>query len=250
MFSLSFIWILFFLYLHSRSLVQIKSHAQKILKRSEGTNIYQKLEEHASRVHTLVTEAHQRLGLDPPPSIQHILANATVTTSTTTTNHDIRGSADVPSRISSNIDQVVETEVSNKRPRKGTEQILAASALCQLAGPEEEEVDKGTGTEQVAPICSNNDNFTNSNYNNTTTNCPPVVHASAEATAAAVAAVEALSGTSEAIEETVTAAVAVESGTVEVMDLLVDSETTATVNGEATFANEMFDTMVGANTHS
>jgi hypothetical protein len=49
------------------SLVQIKSHAQKVLKREdEGDNIFRRLEENADRTEQLVNEAHARMGGEPP----------------------------------------------------------------------------------------------------------------------------------------------------------------------------------------
>lgn len=54
------------LHLHS-SLVQIKSHAQKVLKREdEGDNIFRRLEENSERTEQLVNEAHARMGGEPP----------------------------------------------------------------------------------------------------------------------------------------------------------------------------------------
>jgi hypothetical protein len=53
---------------HSHSsLVQIKSHAQKVLKRQdEGDNIFRRLEENSDRTEQLVMEAHARMGGEPP----------------------------------------------------------------------------------------------------------------------------------------------------------------------------------------
>jgi hypothetical protein len=49
------------------SLVQIKSHAQKVLKREdEGDNIFRRLEENSDRTEQLVNEAHARMGGEPP----------------------------------------------------------------------------------------------------------------------------------------------------------------------------------------
>jgi hypothetical protein len=50
-------------------LVQIKSHAQKVLKRQEeGENIFRRLDENKARLDQLVFRVHQRLGGEPPAS--------------------------------------------------------------------------------------------------------------------------------------------------------------------------------------
>jgi hypothetical protein len=50
-----------------RTLVQIKSHAQKVLKRQEdGENIFRRLDDYTERVKELVAEAHERMGGEPP----------------------------------------------------------------------------------------------------------------------------------------------------------------------------------------
>lgn len=52
------------------SLVQIKSHAQKVLKRLDsGENIFRRLEENCARLHVLVSQIHHQLGLEAPQNI-------------------------------------------------------------------------------------------------------------------------------------------------------------------------------------
>ena len=53
---------------HNSSLVQIKSHAQKVLKRQEegGENIFRRLDDNRERMDQLVSEVHERLGGEPP----------------------------------------------------------------------------------------------------------------------------------------------------------------------------------------
>ncbi|GKY93964.1 hypothetical protein MPSEU_000363300 [Mayamaea pseudoterrestris] len=54
-------------YLPQRSLIQIKSHAQKVLKReAAGENVMRRLDENKPRVELLVGRAHARLGGPPP----------------------------------------------------------------------------------------------------------------------------------------------------------------------------------------
>lgn len=52
-----------------RSLVQIKSHAQKVLKRQDsGEDIFHRLEDNKARADLLVSRAHARLGGEPSAS--------------------------------------------------------------------------------------------------------------------------------------------------------------------------------------
>eukprot|EP00527_Entomoneis_sp_CCMP2396_P001581 CAMPEP_0198145372 /NCGR_PEP_ID=MMETSP1443-20131203/23040_1 /TAXON_ID=186043 /ORGANISM="Entomoneis sp., Strain CCMP2396" /LENGTH=187 /DNA_ID=CAMNT_0043809001 /DNA_START=71 /DNA_END=634 /DNA_ORIENTATION=+ len=55
------------IYLPDRSLVQIKSHAQKVLKRLDaGENVFRRLHENVKRTDALVSSIHIRYGIDPP----------------------------------------------------------------------------------------------------------------------------------------------------------------------------------------
>jgi len=55
------------IYLPDRSLVQIKSHAQKVLKRLDaGENVFRRLHENVNRTEALVSAIHARYRIDPP----------------------------------------------------------------------------------------------------------------------------------------------------------------------------------------
>ena len=50
-----------------RSLVQIKSHAQKVLKRLDaGEDVFRSLHENVNHTDALVSSIHMRYGIDPP----------------------------------------------------------------------------------------------------------------------------------------------------------------------------------------
>lgn len=145
--------------------MQIKSHAQKVLKRiNSGENVFCRLEENVSRLHTLVGQIHSQLNLDPPTVLLQPTTflsysglgdltpsnGGSVATTTTTTNKKIKANDE----NGENDDTDAMDAASRKRPRnsnnssnkptkEGTEHI-AASALCQLAGPEDEENEDGT----------------------------------------------------------------------------------------------------------
>ncbi|EEC50126.1 predicted protein [Phaeodactylum tricornutum CCAP 1055/1] len=104
-------------YLPNRSLVQIKSHAQKVLKRiDQGEHVFRRIEENNARLELLVASIHDRLGHEAPALL------------------------------------LPKTAAANKRPRRSVvspkvdppipaveldaqQHIIAASALCQLAAP-------------------------------------------------------------------------------------------------------------------
>jgi hypothetical protein len=128
----------FFLYSHCAtlvtfyivfsSLVQIKSHAQKVLKRlDEGENIFRRLEENQMRLDKLVADLHHQLGIDPSSLEQSAVSQKkrrrTVTHNKASSSLLVTSSSQPPT--SSSILGTV----------KGSEHILAASALCQLAAP-------------------------------------------------------------------------------------------------------------------
>ena len=95
----------FWLRIFHRSLVQIKSHAQKVIKRFDnGEDVFLRLDENMMRTEAAVAQIHEHLrneGIPIPPG----QANACVQ--------------------------------QTKKPRmvEAREQIVAASALCQLAQP-------------------------------------------------------------------------------------------------------------------
>ena len=139
--------------------MQIKSHAQKVLKRiNSGENVFRRLEENVSRLHVLVTQIHSQLNLDPPT----VLLQPTTFLSYTglgdlgtgssgsgvvasdkknkaaETNDEDGADATQKKRPRNNNSDTTTNDNNNKPSKNGTEHI-AASALCQLAGPEDEE---------------------------------------------------------------------------------------------------------------
>ena len=128
-------------------MVQIKSHAQKVLKHiNNGENVFRRLEENVSRLHVLVTQVHSQLNLDPPT----VLLQPTTFLSYSGLGDLVDAPADKKKKAEDANDDTGEDESQRKRPRNndkpsknGTEHI-AASALCQLAGPEDEENEDGT----------------------------------------------------------------------------------------------------------
>jgi hypothetical protein len=118
------------------------------LKRiNSGENVFRRLEENVSRLHVLVTQIHTQLNLDPPTVLLQpitFLSYSGLGDLVDTTAADKKKKA-----AEANEDAGVDAS-QRKRPRNndkpsknGTEHI-AASALCQLAGPEDEENDDGT----------------------------------------------------------------------------------------------------------
>ena len=128
-------------------MVQIKSHAQKVLKRiNSGENVFRRLEENVSRLHVLVTQIHSQLNLDPPT----VLLQPTTFLSYSGLGDLVDSSAVKKKKAAEANDETGTDATQRKRPRNnekpsknGTEHI-AASALCQLAGPEDEENEDGT----------------------------------------------------------------------------------------------------------
>jgi hypothetical protein len=96
-----------------RSLVQIKSHAQKVLKRlKEGEHVFRRLEENGGRLQMLLAGFNEVLD---PKIIQAGVFDTNPEPSPTTTRRKRRKTTEtVP---------------------EGPEHIIAASALCQLAAP-------------------------------------------------------------------------------------------------------------------
>jgi hypothetical protein len=170
-------------------LVQIKSHAQKVLKRLEsGEDVFGRLEENVSRLHTLVGQIHQANGLAPPivilqppsqpqlpqpppppprqsqqplPKLETDAVAPTAASATAVARPASPAQAEVvaPIEITGTAADHGATNGSTsatptgtatthhphkqrrliKKKADGTAQhILAASALCQLAGPDSE----------------------------------------------------------------------------------------------------------------
>jgi Myb-like DNA-binding domain len=123
-----------------RSLVQIKSHAQKVLKRIEmGENVFRRLEENCTRLNVLVSEIHQAFGLDQVPIV---FRNAVNSSSDKTINCKLNVQNQVSqSPTIRNQNPMINISTSSDRlenvSSEGSEHNLAASALCQLASPDE-----------------------------------------------------------------------------------------------------------------
>lgn len=122
-----------------RSLVQIKSHAQKVLKRlSEGEHVFRRLEENGARLHALLANFNETL--DP----------------TTVVTDDVSDPVPSPSTDRRKRRKVVET-TNSFSVLDGREHIIAASALCQLAGP------KQSGDKMFDPTTSTTSSSNRSN---------------------------------------------------------------------------------------
>lgn len=117
-----------------------------MLKRiSSGENVFRRLEENVSRLHVLVTQIHSQLNLEPPT----VLLQPTTFLSYSGLG-DVMTADKKKKAVEVNENEEGADALQRKRPRNnekasknGTEHI-AASALCQLAGPEDEENEDGT----------------------------------------------------------------------------------------------------------
>lgn len=142
--------------------MQIKSHAQKVLKRMDsGEDVFGRLEENVSRLHFLVSKIHETNGIAPPVAILQP-ASPTTTVLQQQEPHETQEGAATEATVA----DVDDNGDNNNKPRKrrtakkkapdGTEHILAASALCQLAGPESEGSSNSSmaeeATEEVAKM--------------------------------------------------------------------------------------------------
>lgn len=131
------------IYLPQRSLVQIKSHAQKVLKRQEaGENIFRRLEENINEIDNLVVQAARQrdalrqagINVNTPTgkgrksAAKSVAKKKRMTDLTTTTPESI--SRDVPESV---------YHVSSSNPttvpmyQSSDSSVLAAAALCQLS---------------------------------------------------------------------------------------------------------------------
>lgn len=94
-----------------------------------GEDVFRKLEEHVSRLHFLVSEVHESLGLDPPT----VVLRPSGAVIDVLRQHQQQQDRTISVKRQRHNDNTV-----TKKAPDGTAQILAASALCQLAGPEGE----------------------------------------------------------------------------------------------------------------
>jgi len=128
-------------YLPQRSLVQIKSHAQKVLKRQQaGENIFRRLEENYNEIDNLVVQAARqrdalrmaRINGNQPSSKQrkNLVKNAI---KKNRFESRITGSEAFSATISENLLQqsINSTAIPLNHSSDGS--VLAAAALCQLS---------------------------------------------------------------------------------------------------------------------
>ena len=135
------------IYLPQRSLVQIKSHAQKVLKRQEaGENIFRRLEENINEIDNLVVQAARQrdalrmagINVNSPTgkgrksAAKSAAKKKHMTDLTTTT---------TPESVSHNVPESTFHSASTSNPTKvpmyqsldQDSSVLAAAALCQLS---------------------------------------------------------------------------------------------------------------------
>lgn len=134
----------FIFFLRHRSLVQIKSHAQKVLKRIDaGENVFRRLHDNTTRMEALVAHIHNKLGLETPallnpmPTLQgsqHFLLH-----------HQQQ------QQQQHHQQQTRPLQPTPKPEQDGAEHIIAASTLCQLAGPSPPGSVAGSATSTDAP---------------------------------------------------------------------------------------------------
>ena len=176
-------------YIPHRSLVQIKSHAQKVLQRhAAGDAVFRRLEEHASQLHSLLVQAHVRLGWEPAPTREQL---AHLVTTVLVPPHSIQESgrtmqpaqgkrrrqppaapeAPATTTATAATAAVATTTLAleqspplgqsppsppTKKKKGPTEQILAASALCRLAGSDEDDDNNDNDDEEQQQHASDN----------------------------------------------------------------------------------------------
>mmetsp|Transcript_86992 Transcript_86992/g.130439 ORF Transcript_86992/g.130439 Transcript_86992/m.130439 type:complete len:227 (+) Transcript_86992:86-766(+) len=121
------------IYLPNRSLVQIKSHAQKVLKRLEaGENVFRRLEENYSLVDTLIVQAAKQRGTLSSASAQCTSVSTAAKRKRVTkklAGHAV--AADYPSGTSFTSSYTHDAVAIDSE--SGTGAVIAAAALCQLS---------------------------------------------------------------------------------------------------------------------
>lgn len=112
--------------------MQIKSHAQKVLKRLDvGENVFRRLEDNSQRLESLVVNIHEQMGLESPP------LNSSSSSSSLKEQQQLKHQ----SRRRRKEQDQEDGGTEGIRPQEqdqdngGAEHIIAASALCQLAAP-------------------------------------------------------------------------------------------------------------------
>lgn len=128
-------------YLPQRSLVQIKSHAQKVLKRQQaGENIFRRLEDNYNEIDNLVVQAaRQRDAL----RIAGINVNASTTkprrnlvksgTKKKSLDNQITTSEDISPKVQNSLFQQSINITTAPVNQTSDSSVLAAAALCQLS---------------------------------------------------------------------------------------------------------------------
>jgi hypothetical protein len=114
--------------------VQIKSHAQKVLKRLDvGENVFRRLEDNSQRLESLVANMHEQMGLGSLP--------LTISASSSSSSLKEQSLQKLKTRRRP-IKEGAQEDGGAKRIKAkkgdhedGTGDIDAASALCQLAAP-------------------------------------------------------------------------------------------------------------------
>lgn len=106
---------------YHRSLVQIKSHAQKVLKRLEaGENVFRRLEENYGIVDSLIVQAaKQRDSLAAPTDSKSLVAKRKL-------------QSNKPERVDSEY-PTQQLPPNPENPSEGRGAVIAAAALCQLS---------------------------------------------------------------------------------------------------------------------
>lgn len=103
-----------------------------------GENVFHRLEENCARLHHLLSGMHEAFGLEPVPAVSVMSSSSCIHPSVMTSAMNCAPPVGKRRRRSStNQRKVKATNTSNKSFSEGTEQIMAASALCQLASPED-----------------------------------------------------------------------------------------------------------------
>jgi hypothetical protein len=112
--------------------VQIKSHAQKVLKRLDvGENVFRRLEDNSQRLESLVINIHDQMGLDSVP----LTISSSSSSSSSLKEQQLQK---LPTRRRPKDEKDGGAERIRPKDRvqeDGIGDIDAASALCQLAAP-------------------------------------------------------------------------------------------------------------------
>jgi hypothetical protein len=107
--------------------VQIKSHAQKVLKRLDvGENVFRRLEDNSQRLESLVVNIHKQMGLDAIP----LHSSYSNLSSLKEQRQQTRRKAKEQAQEDGGAEGIRPKEQDQEDG--GAEHIIAASALCQL----------------------------------------------------------------------------------------------------------------------